>query len=207
MDQSISQQIVAFIADNEYWSGPLSFMLACAASIIGTNFLVPIGTILIATGTLVGAELVSWTVLIWAASGAGLGSAISFAMGGWLGPIITRSFILRRRGALVERAHSLFESYGLTAIFMGYFSGPLRAVVAMTAGVAGMNNLKFHLINAVSAPIWAAVTVAQGAVIGASVSIKHPLFLVTPIAAPILAGGISVVAAMLWNIWRKVQTK
>lgn len=207
MEQSVFQQIIVFIAGNAHWAGPLSFGLACAASIIGPNFVVPVGTILVGVGTLVGGGLIPWTIVIWAASGAAAGTGTSFTIGRWLGPWITGSFLLRDRADYVGRAHALFEAYGSAAVFVGYFSGPLRAVVAVTAGVVGMGNVRFHLINVLAAPVWAVATLAQGAVIGAAIGTDHPLFLAAPIATPVFVAGVSLIGALLWSAWRKVAER
>src|SRR5947209_2667810 len=124
----MADQIVEFIALNSFWAGPLAFLLALFASVLGPNFFIPAGTILVALGTFAGSHLIQWTVCLWAAAGAVTGSIVSFAFGIWLGPIILQSRTLKKRRHLVERAHALFETYGFAAIFVGYFSGPLRAV-------------------------------------------------------------------------------
>lgn len=203
MDPSISQQIAAFIAENGHWAGPICFTLALAASVIGTNFVVPVGTILIAVGTLVGGGLVSWTLPVWAAAGAAGGTALSFAFGRWLGPRITGSFLLRKHADLVERAHLLFAKYGAAAVIVGYFSGPLRAVVGTIAGIVGMQNLAFQVVNAGTALVWAFFSVAQGAIIGAAIGADHPLFVVAPIATPLFVAALSVGSAALWAAWRR----
>jgi membrane protein DedA with SNARE-associated domain len=192
-------QLIEFVASNGYLSGPLSFLVAFIASLLGPNFFVPGGTILIAIGTLAGSQLIPWTVCLWASAGAAAGSAVSFGLGVWLGPKILNSRYLRERRPLVDRAHRLFESYGFAAVFLGYFSGPLRAVVVTTAGVAAMSALRFHVVNVVAAFVWGPVFIGQGAVFGALVDRNQPLVLIMPVAAPVLITMISVILIFAWR--------
>jgi membrane protein DedA with SNARE-associated domain len=201
---SVSAQIVEFIATNGFWTGPLSFALALFSSILGPNFFIPAGTILVSVGTLAGSDLIQWTVCLWAAAGAACGSIVSFALGVWLGPVILQTRFLAKRRDLVERAHVLFETYGFAAIFVGYFSGPLRAVVVATAAVAGMSPLRFHIVNVVAALVWGPVFIAQGAIFGALVDRGQPWFLLVPIGAPLILAAVSVVATLVWRFfWRR----
>ncbi len=198
-----SDRIIAFIADNALGGYSLVFVIAFAASLIGSNFVVPAGTVLVAVGTLVGGGIVSWIIAVWAALGAAGGTAVSFAIGRWIGPKITQSFLLRRRAQDVRRAYDLFNTHGTAAVFVGYFSGPLRAVVAVVAGVVGMSSIRFQVVNVLCSPLWAIVMIAQGAMMGAAVGADHPFFLAVPILAPVLASGAAVIALVLWGLSRR----
>ena len=74
--------------------------------------------------------------------------------------------MLRSRPELIERARGLFERYGYVAILIGYYSGPLRSLVASASAIAGMPRGKFELANVMSAVAWSAGAVAIGAIPG-----------------------------------------
>jgi membrane protein DedA with SNARE-associated domain len=57
-----------------------------------------------------------------------------------------------------------FKRWGVLAVIVGRFFGPLRAAVPITAGLYGMPWLKFQIANVVSAIIWATGILAPGAV-------------------------------------------
>ena len=57
-----------------------------------------------------------------------------------------------------------FKRWGVLAVIVGRFFGPLRAAVPITAGLCGMPWLKFQIANVVSAIIWATGILAPGAV-------------------------------------------
>ena len=63
----------------------------------------------------------------------------------------------------VAMRERLFEKYGVMAVFIGRFFGPLRAVVPLIAGTATMPLIPFQLANVASALLWAAVVLAPGA--------------------------------------------
>ena len=66
-------------------------------------------------------------------------------------------------------ANSSLITLPLLAIFIGRFSGPLRASVPIVAGVLGMPYRTFQLANFSSAFVWVAVLLELGD-IGAAIS-------------------------------------
>jgi len=70
---------------------------------------------------------------------------------------------------LLLRGEAFIKNWGGLAIFMGRFSGPLRASVPVAAGIFGMPYWRFQLANFSSAFVWAAVLLALGD-IGATIS-------------------------------------
>ncbi len=195
----IVDQAVGFISDHGHWAGPATFFVGLAASILGPNFFIPAGTILVSVGTLVGSGLVPWTVCLWASLGVACGGAISFYLGIWLGPAILMSRALRNRRSVVHKARDLFAVHGQAAVFVGYFSGPLRAVVIVGAGIAGMNALRFHFVNVVAALVWAPAFLAQGAAVGALVPQSPPIKLLLPLLVPLLLAALTALCALIWQ--------
>jgi membrane protein DedA with SNARE-associated domain len=202
---SISQSVVVFIRDYSFWAGPAAFVTSFAASVPGLNFFVPAALILVAAGVLVGAGLVSWWIVPWAAVGAILGTTLSYTIGVWIGPLAARKWPLKNHASQVERAQVLFQRYGFIAILGGYFAGPLRAPVAFAAGVAGMTRPRFEFANISSALLWTPFAVAEGAIFGGLLPPDHPLFLAVPFLAPTIAVGVSVALVAAWRLLR--QTK
>jgi hypothetical protein len=54
---------------------------------------------------------------------------------------------LSRHPRLVARGFDFFQRWGVLAVFIGRFFGPLRAVVPLVAGILGMRILPFQLAN------------------------------------------------------------
>jgi membrane protein DedA with SNARE-associated domain len=101
------------------------------------------------------------------------------------------------RPELFERAHAVFERYGIVAVFIGYFIGPLRGPVPVAAGIAGMPYVRFHVASVLSAVVWALTVVAPAAILGQSFGPDDPIVLLTPIVVPALTIGIPVAAILI----------
>ena len=55
----------------------------------------------------------------------------------------------------MERGETFFAKYGVFGVFLGHFFGPIRAVIPVIAGIAGMRQLPFQVANITSAFLWA----------------------------------------------------
>jgi len=152
----------------------------------------PAGAILTALGVLTGAGIVSWTFVLWAICGASLGMSVSYSLGLLFGPRLQRIPILRSRPELAEHARGLFARYGYAAILIGYYSGPLRSVVASVSATAGMPRRKFELANIVSAVIWSAGAAAIGAIPGTLIEPGSPWLLAGVVLVPLVTIGLTV---------------
>ena len=69
---------------------------------------------------------------------------------------------LSRHPELVPRGEAFVRKWGIAAIFIGRFFGPLRAVVPLVAGIFEMPYWRFQIANVVSAFIWAGVLLVFG---------------------------------------------
>jgi membrane-associated protein len=184
--------------------GPTIFFVAFLGSLLGTNLIVPAGAVLTATGVLVGAGVVTCTVVIWAWGGAVAGLSASYSLGLRVGPHVRQLPLIRKRPEFVEMAERLFAQYGFASILIGYFSGPLRAAVASAAAVAGMKRSSFELANVTSALIWAAVALGIGALPGKLIEPNSIWLIIGPILVPVVTIAISgIILALRWLGRRK----
>ena len=67
-------------------------------------------------------------------------------------------------GAFAKR-HIISTSWGVAAVFIGRFFGPLRASVPLAAGIFRMPYWHFQLANFTSAFLWAGVLLGIGDVV------------------------------------------
>ena len=63
---------------------------------------------------------------------------------------------------LIPKGEAFIREWGALAIFIGRFSGPLRASVPLIAGVFAMPYGRFQVANFSSAFVWAAVLLTLG---------------------------------------------
>jgi membrane protein DedA with SNARE-associated domain len=69
---------------------------------------------------------------------------------------------LSRHPDLIPRGERFMKTWGVAGIFLGRFSGPLRASVPLIAGIFDMPFWRFQIANVLSAFIWAAVLLTLG---------------------------------------------
>jgi len=63
---------------------------------------------------------------------------------------------------IIPKGEAFIRKWGALAIFIGRFSGPLRASVPLIAGVFAMPYWRFQFANFSSALVWAAVLLTLG---------------------------------------------
>jgi membrane protein DedA with SNARE-associated domain len=161
--ESYVAPVIAFVRDNQQWMAPIVFVLAFAESLAFVSLLVPAFAILVAIGALIASSGVSlWPPLIAGALGAALGDWLSFWIGGKMGPSVAHMWPLSRHPELLPRGEVFVKKWGALGIFIGRFSGPLRASVPLIAGIFEMPYWRFQIANFTSAFVWAAVLLTIG---------------------------------------------
>jgi len=159
-----SEAILGFVRDHKEWAGPVVMLLAFGESLAFISLILPFWIMLVAIGTIIGASdsLNYWTVLSCAAIGAALGDWLSYWLGYHYHEKIAGMWPLSRYPTMLPKGHAFFEKWGVWAIVIGRFSGPLRASVPIVAGVTQMPQWKFQLANWGSAFLWAFVLLSPG---------------------------------------------
>jgi membrane protein DedA with SNARE-associated domain len=144
------------------------FVLAFAESLAFISLLVPAWGALVAVGALIGPNGISfWPVWIAGSVGAALGDWLSYWIGIKLGPPVAHVWPLSRHPELLPRGEAFVKKWGVLAIFIGRFFGPLRASVPLVAGIFEMPYWRFQFANFTSAFLWAAVLLTLGDAISA----------------------------------------
>jgi len=162
MDQWI-ESVLRFIAENRLWAGPVVFALAFAESMAFLSLLVPFTAMIIGAGTLLcGNTLDPWVVIPWGIAGAASGDAVSYWIGRYFKDRIPRIWPFKGNPDMLERGYRFFERWGILAVFIGRFFGPLRAIVPIVAGMMNMRQVRFQLANVGSAIIWLPAVMAPG---------------------------------------------
>ena len=162
--------ITAFVEQNRLLAAPIVLLLAFGESIAFVSLVLPFWGMLIAIGAALGASGL-WNLdflMLWIAAsiGAALGDWVSYWLGFRYHDQIAKMWPLSRYPQLLPRGHAFFEKYGVWAIVLGRFSGPLRASVPLVAGATEMTPWKFQLANWSSAFLWAFVLLIFGGGIG-----------------------------------------
>jgi membrane protein DedA with SNARE-associated domain len=156
-----AHQVVDFVKANEAWAVPVVFALAFGESLAFVSLVLPSTLILIGIGGLIGASGIDFWPL-WFAAGIGgtIGYALSYWAGAYFKESITRFWPFSRHPELLPRGEQFFKKYGVFAVFLGHFFGPVRAVVPVVAGMYSMPQLQYQLANVASAFLWATSVLA-----------------------------------------------
>src|SRR4030088_2217090 len=134
--EEFGQRAIEFVRVHEAWTAPIVFALAFGESLAFVSLVLPSWAALVGIGAIMRAGGVAF-VPIWIAGaiGAALGDWLSY----WIGTRFKRSIAdmwpFSRNPHLLARGEAFIRTWGVLAIFIGRFSGPLRASVPIVPGV------------------------------------------------------------------------
>jgi membrane protein DedA with SNARE-associated domain len=155
--------VVDFVRVHAAGAAPIVFALAFMESLAFISLLVPAWGALVAMGTLIAAGYVSfWPVWIAGSVGAALGDWLSYWIGCKLEYRVQHIWPLSRHPDLIPKGEAFIRKWGGPGIFIGRFSGPLRASVPLIAGIFEMPFWHFQFWNFSSAFVWCAVLLELG---------------------------------------------
>jgi membrane protein DedA with SNARE-associated domain len=102
------------------------------------------------------------------AIGCNLGSVVAYWIGAWGGrPLVERfgRYVLLSSHDL-DRTTAFFEKYGSITVLVGRLLPVVRTFIALPAGIAKMNQLRFHIYTFVGSWPWCFVLAYVGARLG-----------------------------------------
>jgi membrane protein DedA with SNARE-associated domain len=94
--------------------------------------------------------------------GAALGDWLSYWIGAKFQHSLRNVWPFTTHPDLLPRGEAFIKRWGVLAIYIARFSGPLRASVPIVAGIFGMPYWSFQIANFTSAFLWAAVLLKLG---------------------------------------------
>ena len=158
-----AQPIIDFVRLHRAWAAPVVFVLCFAESLAFISLLIPAWAALVGIGTLIGASgLNFWPIWLAGSLGAALGDWLSYWIGLKLEKRVYHMWPLSRNPEMIPKGEEFVRKWGAPAIFIGRFSGPLRATVPLIAGIFAMPWWSFQVANFSSAFVWAAVLLTLG---------------------------------------------
>jgi membrane protein DedA with SNARE-associated domain len=160
---SLVRSTIAFIEHHQAWAVPIVFVLSFCESFAFVSLLVPASGILLGVGGLIAAvELGFWPMWLAAALGAIAGDWLAYRLAYHFKDRMLQIWPLAGHPDLVARGAVFFKRWGMLAVVVGRFFGPLRAVVPLIAGLNAMPWLNFQIANVASAALWAAGILLPG---------------------------------------------
>jgi membrane protein DedA with SNARE-associated domain len=149
------RSMAAFAQANAAWAPVIVFAVAFGECVAFLSFLVPATAFFTIFATAAGASgLAPLPLALSATAGAGLGFWVSYWVGLSVGPKAANYWPFTKNPELLKKGHDFFEKWGAPGVFFGHFIGPVRAVIAITAGIVRMPPLHFHIANWSASLVW-----------------------------------------------------
>ena len=134
---SLTETVIELVRSHGAWVAPIVFALAFCESFAFVSLLVPATVILFGIGGMIGLSGIEyWSIWAAAAIGAIAGDRLAYVLAAKFQRQLVHVWPLSRHPELVSRGFAFFERWGIAAVFLGRFLGPLRAIVPIAAGVA-----------------------------------------------------------------------
>jgi membrane protein DedA with SNARE-associated domain len=147
--------LAAWIADlisSAGYGGLIVLMgLESACLPIPSELVMPFAGYLVSVG-----KLNFWLAVTAGALGCNLGSALAYEVGARGGrPALQRwgRYILLSQGE-IDKVDRLFEQYGVVSALVGRLLPIVRTFIALPAGIARMNRLRFHIYTFIGSWLW-----------------------------------------------------
>jgi membrane protein DedA with SNARE-associated domain len=157
------RHVVEFVRDHQSWAAPIVFVLAFAESLAFLSLVVPAWAVLVAIGAMMKSGGIAFLpVFVAGALGAAFGDWVSYWIGDKFKHSIGRMWPFSRHPDLLVRGEAFIKKWGVLAVFIGRFSGPLRASVPIVAGMLRMPWQPFQIANFISAFVWVALLLQLG---------------------------------------------
>jgi membrane protein DedA with SNARE-associated domain/membrane-associated phospholipid phosphatase len=198
------QPLLAWLHIHPYWGGIITFLVASIESLAVIGTIIPGSVTLTAIGVLVGSGVLPMVeTLLWAIAGAAVGDGVSYWFGYHYHERLRQMWPFTRYPNLITRGEAFFARHGGKSIVIGRFTGPVRSIVPLVAGMLNMDSRKFFFSNILSAFAWAPAYMGPGILIGAA-SIELSPEIATKIVLSLLVG-LLLIVLFIWLLRRSMS--
>ncbi|WP_322031105.1 VTT domain-containing protein [Paraburkholderia sp. J76] len=191
--------LLHLLAAHATWTLAFVVVAAFLESLAFVGTFIPGSTAMFVAGAFAATGTINlgW-LFVCAIGGAVAGDGVSFWIGHRYRGSLGQMWPFSRHPGILERAQAYFVSHGTRSVILARFIAPLRAVVPIVAGMAGMKPMRFFMMNVISALIWAPAHIVPGVVFGASLQLAGAVSFRLVVV-------IGIVALAIWLIWRFVR--
>jgi membrane protein DedA with SNARE-associated domain len=178
------------------WTLAVVFAAAFLESVAVIGTVVPGSTTMFLAGALVGTGSLNlgW-LLACALAGAVGGDGLSYWLGHRYRFAMANCWPLRRHPQILAAGQQFFARHGARSVVFARFIAPVRAIVPVVAGMAGMRPARFYAMNVLSALLWAPAHILPGIVFGTSLQLAGAVSFR-------LVAVIAILAALGWLSYR-----
>lgn len=162
------QPLVQFLHQNPHWGWIISYVIAFIESLAIIGTVVPGSLTMTAIGVLIGTGVLGFTpTFIAAIFGAYTGDILSYWLGIYYNDRLLKLWPFTKYPYLITKGEEFFKKHGGKSVLIGRFSGPVRSLVPVIAGVLKMSPLRFFPICLLAAFTWAIIYIVPGIILGA----------------------------------------
>ena len=141
--------------------------------------------------------------LIATVTGLILGDIIGYYFG-----MYGRAYIHDHKGLLrtahIEMGRGFFSKHGGKSVLIGRFTGPIRSIIPVVAGMIGMSKRRFMALNIIGALLWSFLYIYLGYMFGSQLkNLEHILSRVGIIVTIVVIA----IFAIYFHIKKRVATK
>lgn len=193
--------LLHLLAAHAGWTLAFVFVAAFLESLALIGTLIPGSTAMFIAGAFAGTGTLNlgWLFVV-AIVAAVAGDGLSYWIGRRYRDSLALMWPFSRYPSILARAQNYFIRHGTRSVILARFIAPLRAVVPIVAGMAGMTPMRFLTMNVISALVWAPAHILPGVVFGASLQIAGAVSFRLVVIVLILA----LVGWITWRITRVV---
>ncbi len=169
------QPIVTSLHAHPEWGSFIAFTMAFIESLAVIGTVVPGSVTMTAIGALIGTGVLpAGPTIGWAIAGAYSGDCLSYWVGRHYQDRIRRMWPFVKYPQWLARGEAFFKAHGGKSVIIGRFTGPVRSVVPLIAGLLNMRPLRFLPVGFISAVMWAILYMLPGILLGALTSELPP---------------------------------
>lgn len=189
------QPITEWVRLHPHWALLATFIVSFAESLAFVGTIIPGTVTMTAFGILAGSGMIRIDLtLIAAILGAIAGDSASYSLGYIFSERLTNMWPFQRYPQWLNYGKEYFERHGGKSVLIGRFTGPLRSIIPIIAGMMQMNRWHFLIANVTSAIGWSFLYVIPGILIGAA---SHEL---SPQSASKLFVAILITLGVIWIV-------
>lgn len=163
------QPVTQWVSLHPHWALLATFLISFSESLAFIGSIIPGTVTMTAFGILAGSGIMRIDLTLLAAIlGAIAGDSASYGIGIIFSDRLVNMWPFKRYPQWLRYGQDYFESHGGKSVFIGRFTGPLRSVIPIIAGMMQMNHWHFLIANIASAIGWSILYVMPGVLIGAA---------------------------------------
>ena len=163
------EPITVWLHHNPSYALLFTFIIALLESLAIVGTIIPGSLTMTAIGILAGSNVMRLDLtLLFAALGAFFGDVFSYLLGSIYSSRLTTIWPFSKYPTLLRYGQDFFNRHGGKSVLIGRFTGPLRSIIPIIAGMMHMSHWQFFGANFISAIGWSILYILPGYIIGAA---------------------------------------